>query len=102
MKMKPFSQRPKNSATFGASFLIFFLVLTGCQHPAATSSKPVMPAVSASVSATNSTKLARRYTYIPRPYPVDEHGFSPVDKALAKAYAREEMVTDDAEGALNP
>ena len=27
----------------------------------------------------------RRYTYTPRPYPVDERGFSPVDKALAKA-----------------
>ena len=33
---------------------------------------------------------------------MDERGFSPVDKALAKAYAREEMVTNDAEGSLNP
>jgi len=47
-------------------------------------------------------KLARRFTYIPRPYPVDERGFSPVDKALAKAYARDDMITDDAEGSLNP
>ena len=44
----------------------------------------------------------KRFLYTPRPYPVDERGFSPVDKALAKAYAREEMITDDAEGALNP
>jgi hypothetical protein len=45
---------------------------------------------------------ARRYTYTPKPYPVDERGFSPVDKTLAKAYAREDMITEDAEGALNP
>lgn len=44
----------------------------------------------------------RRFSYTPRPYPVDERGFSPVDTALAKAYAREEMVTNDADGALNP
>lgn len=50
----------------------------------------------------NPEHLARRYTYIPRPYPVDERGFSPVDKALEKAYAREEMITNDEEGPLNP
>ena len=44
----------------------------------------------------------RKSTYIPRVYPVDERGFSPVDKALAKAYAREDMVTNDDEGSLNP
>jgi len=33
---------------------------------------------------------------------VDERGFSPVDKALAKTYAREEVISDDAEGSLNP
>jgi hypothetical protein len=33
---------------------------------------------------------------------VDERGFSPVDKALAKVYAREEIVEDDNEGSLNP
>jgi hypothetical protein len=49
-----------------------------------------------------SAKSARRYTYTPRTYPVDERGFSPVDKALAKAYAREEIVADDEEGSLNP
>lgn len=44
----------------------------------------------------------RRSTYIPKVYPVDDRGFSPVDKALAKAYAREDMVTNDDEGSLNP
>jgi hypothetical protein len=33
---------------------------------------------------------------------VDERGFSPVDKALAKAYALEERVVDDPEGSLDP
>lgn len=42
----------------------------------------------------------RRYTYTPRPYPLDERGFSPVDRALAKALACEEIVADD--GSLNP
>ena len=51
---------------------------------------------------TSPPRLAKRYTYTPRVYPVDERGFSPVDKALAKAYAREDMVTDDDEGSLNP
>jgi hypothetical protein len=45
---------------------------------------------------------SRRFLYTPKPYPVDERGFSQVDKALAKYYAREEMVKDDEEGALNP
>jgi hypothetical protein len=53
--------------------------------------------------ATKATpKLPKRYTYTPRPYPVDERGFSPVDKALAKAYAREDIVADNEEGSLNP
>src|SRR5437762_10472837 len=52
-------------------------------------------------SSTNKL-VARRYTYTPRPYPLDERGFSPVDKALAKAYAREEMIKEDADGSLNP
>jgi len=58
-----------------------------------TSSAPTLP---------GTNKLARRYTYTPKPYPVDERGFSPVDKALEKYFAREEMVKDDAEGSLNP
>jgi hypothetical protein len=77
-------------------------LLTGCRQPGvpccpATS----QPAISMSATA-NGKPLPRRFTYTPRPYPVDEYGFSPVDKALAKAYAREDLVTDDAEGALNP
>ena len=51
---------------------------------------------------TNANPTAKRFTYTPRVYPVDERGFSPVDKALAKAYAREDMVQDDEDGALNP
>jgi hypothetical protein len=59
-------------------------------------------ATAATVTNTKPAKLAKRFTYTPRPYPVDERGFSPADKALAKAYAREEMIQDDAEGSLNP
>ena len=88
------------------------LTLTGCQTPDTGSAKSTTPApasvttTSAPVAAVSTTnkpaKLARRYTYTPKVYPVDERGFSPVDKALANAYAREEMVADDAEGSLNP
>lgn len=77
---------------------------TGCQHPD-TSRSPKAPtplAVNPAITTNKLAKLAKRFTYTPRPYPVDERGFSPVDKALAKAYAREELITDDAEGALNP
>jgi hypothetical protein len=86
--------------------------LAGCTHPAVDAAKA--PPAAASLSpATNPpaalaastpkpARLAKRFTYTPRPYPVDERGFSPVDKALAKAYAREEKVADDAEGSLNP
>ena len=42
----------------------------------------------------------RRYTYTSRPYPLDERGFSPVDRALAEAFACNEMISDD--GSLNP
>jgi hypothetical protein len=77
------------------------LASVGCHHPAAKSSQTAstspVPATSVSTA-----KAARRFTYTPRPYPVDERGFSPVDKALAPAYAREEIITNDAEGALNP
>ena len=81
--------------------LLAILILAGCQYPAANLSKPA--ATTPGVAAANAAvKLAKRYTYTPRSYPVDERGFSPVDKALAKAYAREDMVVDDDEGALNP
>lgn len=82
--------------------------LTGCQHTeeAACCAKPVAgvtaPTAPAVAAAPSTNALPKRYTYTPRPYPVDERGFTPVDKALAKAYAREEMIEDDAEGSLNP
>src|SRR6516162_1742031 len=85
--------------------------LVGCRHADSGSAKSATAAAVAPASSPASlqngttnkpVRLARRYTYIPRPYPVDERGFSPVDKALAKAYAREEMISDDSEGSLNP
>jgi hypothetical protein len=82
------------------------LVFTGCAHQPVAATRPApLPAVT---SATNSSAPRekdpglRRSTYTPRVYPVDDRGFSPVDKALAKAYAREEIVTNDDEGSLNP
>jgi len=79
--------------------------LTGCRHSVSDRSNP---AASAAIVTTQpkdkaaARAAAKRYNYTPRIYPVDERGFSPVDKALAKAYAREELVADDLEGALNP
>jgi hypothetical protein len=90
---------------------ILGLALAGCRHAAPDSCQRAA-CDNAPVSSTNAAALSdaktnpkpppKRYTYTPRPYPVDERGFSPVDKALAKAYAREDLVTDDAEGGLNP
>ena len=84
--------------TLPRQFLVFVcalsaLALAGCAHVSGTAAttKPV-----------SSKDSDRRYTYTPRPYPVDERGFSPVDKALAKAYASEEKITNDEEGSLNP
>ena len=89
------------------------IALTGCKTTDSSCCKPASASEVAPVAtpvssiipgppANSTNKTARRYTYTPRPYPVDERGFSPVDKALAKAYAREDMVADDDEGALNP
>lgn len=78
------------------------LLFPGCQHPGLQSSEPVGNTVETGNAAATNRTGARRYTYTPRPYPVDERGFSPVDKALAAAYAREEIIEDDAEGTLNP
>ena len=95
-----------------AALAIVIPGLAGCRHAEVNSSKP--PAATAALASTNQppatassstnkpVATAKRFTYTPRPYPVDERGFSPVDKALAKAYAREDLVADDAEGALNP
>src|SRR5277367_2280592 len=86
-------------------------ILAGCQNPGTVAdSKPApllaqatVPEAPASDPAVGRGKaIPRRYSYTPKPYPVDDRGFSPVDKALAKAYAREDQVADDAEGSLNP
>lgn len=84
-------------------------LFAGCRHPQEVTCCPkasepaVVPAPQVAVAATTTNKPPpRRSIYTPRVYPVDERGFSPVDKALQKAYAREEMITDDAEGSLNP
>jgi hypothetical protein len=73
---------------------LVLILLAGCQAPpkSAPTSQP----------AVRAKPIPKRYVYTPRPYPLDERGFSPVDKALARAFAREEMIADDAEGSLNP
>lgn len=98
----------------GSLVIIAALAVSGCRHGRAPSSCCVAPTVAervsvttpsnatAAVSTNRAARLPKRLTYTPRPYPVDERGFSPVDKALAKAYAREEMIKDDDEGSLNP
>ena len=98
MKVKPLFSSCRIASGFLAALLV---AVAGCKHPAGNASAPLTK--NPAISSTPSNKpLAKRYTYTPRPYPVDERGFSPVDKALAKAYAREDMVADDTEGALNP
>lgn len=86
--------------------------LAGCQHPIADGSS--LPAPKVALASSNQPPAAvnastnrfagngKRFHYTPQPYPVDDRGFSPVDSALAKAYAREETVAEDAEGSLNP
>jgi hypothetical protein len=91
---------------FIAAIALVFVAcsLAGCKSPEKECCKP--PAIAA--SATNSVYTReenpslRRSTYVPRVYPVDDRGFSPVDKALQKAYACEDIVTNDADGSLNP
>lgn len=84
------------------------VLVMGCQPPSAKgpgrAPNPERERVgpSAKTTATKPAAVPKRYSYTPRPYPVDERGFSPVDKVLAKAFAREEMIADDDEGALNP
>lgn len=82
------------------------LFSTGCaQTQTQTQSNPSPPAVASVPSSPPPRERdpsLRRSHYTPRVYPVDERGFSPVDKALAAAYACEEMVTNDDEGSLNP
>lgn len=105
LPVRPATTRPLWIFTVTAAAL----VLAGCQSPQSaccpkTAEPAVAPAPAAPVATTTKTNKPppRRYTYTPRVYPVDERGFSPVDKALQKAYAREEMIQDDDEGSLNP
>ncbi|MGQ9651427.1 MAG: hypothetical protein ACUVXJ_15065 [Phycisphaerae bacterium] len=78
-----------------ASSVLFSLLAatTGCQPGALAPTRP---------PASAPAPVPKRYSYTPTPYPLDERGFSPVDKALAAAYACEEIIADDAEGSLNP
>ena len=89
------------------------VIFTGCARlPATTNPSESAPKIFTSsaggtnvlfrISEREKDPGLRKSTYIPRVYPVDERGWSPVDKALAKAYAREDIVTNDDEGALNP
>ena len=77
---------------------------SGCPKPAAAAAlvSTNRPPAALSTATKQPARTAKRFNYTPRPYPVDERGFSPVDKALAKAYAREDLVADDAAGSLNP
>ncbi len=93
------------ATTFGAATLS----LIGCLYAQPAGSNGAGEAqtltnhtATAKAPKSGETQRARRFNYTPRPYPVDERGFSPVDKVLAKAYAREEMIQDDEEGSLNP
>ena len=95
----PFFEGRKSFAGFLSVLVLAFVALTGCETRCRLPVTQLPGVAQTNNAAINS---ARRYTYIPRPYPVDDRGFSPVDKALAKAYAREDLVVDDAEGALNP
>ncbi|MDB6123794.1 MAG: hypothetical protein JWQ71_2787 [Pedosphaera sp.] len=109
-----FSSRSRQLSLFIATTVLAALTfgLSGCQtaKPDANKQAQATGAISSAtkqLAATNASiakpaTVPKRFAYTPRPYPVDERGFSPVDKALAKAYAREEMVTDDEEGSLNP
>ena len=80
----------------------------GCAQPDNGSSPPMTAALAGSPEGTNAVlpreinPSLRRSTYTPRVYPVDERGFSPVDKALAAAYTREDRVANDGEGSLSP
>lgn len=112
LRPSPLVPRRFPSLVIAAVLAVVIPGLAGCRHvevnqtksPAATaaltSTNQPSPTVSASTNKPVAT--AKRYTYTPRVYPVDERGFSPVDKALAKAYAREDMVKDDDEASLNP
>ena len=107
-----------------ASFSLLILGFVGCTHapvksvtasvsrsapnPVSIASEPAAPAPDVATPSASATSVklisgnGKRDHYTPKPYPVDDRGFSPVDKNLAAAYAREDMIKDDAEGSLNP
>jgi hypothetical protein len=70
------------------------------QTDAATSAKE--EAKAAESDADKDKPIPKRDTIPPLAYPVDHRGFTPVDLALQKAFACEEMIEDDADGSLNP
>jgi hypothetical protein len=103
---RPYLQRQISVCLVAITALVLATVSSRCE-----SSNIVASAESAAVATPTKTVTAnldpskpesRRFLYTPKPYPVDERGFSQVDKALAKYYAREQLVQDDEEGALNP
>ncbi len=90
---------------FSFSFLVSALFIVSGKAGFAETNDVATPTLSISTNVHPPREKdpgLRRSTYTPRVYPVDERGFSPVDKALAKAYAREDLVTNDDEGSLNP
>ncbi len=91
---------------------ILTLAPVGCHKPGtktvpppkadATPAAPRPAATPADTQPADISGNGKRYKYTPKPYPVDERGFSPVDKALESAFARDEIIKDDEEGSLNP
>ena len=104
MNLKCFLARVKSTSQLPLPLVIIVgaAALFGWWHPGASCCNALAQPAPVSTTPLTNKLTAKRFAYTPRPYPVDERGFSPVDRTLAKAYAREEMVTDDAEGALNP
>ncbi len=84
-------------AAFAVAVFLLFNFAECQAEDSVQSASPASPAYTREANPS-----LRRSSYTPQVYPVDDRGFSPVDKALAKAYAREDMVTNDDEGSLNP
>ncbi|NLX22177.1 MAG: hypothetical protein GXY55_11010 [Phycisphaerae bacterium] len=78
------------------------LLWLGCQVPPAGNQAEREAQVEPPATQEAAKPRPRRETITPPQYSVDHYGFTPVDRALQKAFAREEMIEDDAEGALNP
>ncbi len=80
--------------------IVLISIIAGCQAPGSAAPVETDRNSPATQPADSGRARPKRYSYTPRAYPLDERGFSPVDAALAKAFAREEPVADD--GTLNP